>query len=75
MCSYSRCNSLPVMTGTILRPPAPPLSLSNPRTITFTVEEPHRMADRAKGECYVNRAHKVHELVTWCVTSRNDLQC
>jgi len=36
-----------------------------PRALTFTAEEPHRLAERAKGDCYTNRAHKTQELVVW----------
>lgn len=36
-----------------------------PRALTFTAEEPHRLAERAKGDCYTNRAHKTQELIVW----------
>jgi hypothetical protein len=41
------------------------LAVPFPKPLTFTVEEPHRMAERVKGECYANRAHKIHELLAW----------
>jgi hypothetical protein len=40
-----------------------------PRALTFTAEEPHRLAERAKGDCYTNRAHKTQELIVWYYAS------